>query len=214
MLWARGSFDTANFNVSAKYYDFSGATNVTLGSSTLTATEFDGSNQAWAIDSGVNLSAGTSTIKITDTTSADKIFTGAGKTYYNVWFAPGAGTGKLAVTGTNTFNDFKDDGSAAHTLQFAAGVTQTLTSFTVSGSVGNLISLRSSSSGVQFTLSKPSGSVDRSYLDIKDSNATGGATWNAGTGSVNSGNVTGWNFPTFAGPPVTPIMRFAHMLVR
>lgn len=214
ILWSSGSFATANFNISAKYYDFSGSTNVTLGSSTLTATGLDAGGQAWAINSGASLSAGTSTIKITDATSSDKFFNGAGKAYYNLWFAPGAGTGKFSITGANTFNDFKDDGSAAHTIQFPASVTQTVASFTVSGSAGNLISLRSSSDGVRFTLSKASGSVDRSYLDIKDSAATGGATWNAGVGSVDSGNNTGWNFPSFSGPPVIPAARFMHMLVR
>jgi hypothetical protein len=195
VLWSRGSFVTANFNVSAKYYDFSGATNVSLGSSTLTASEFDGSNQAWAIDSGVTLSAGTSTIKITDATSATKIFTGAGKTYYNIWFAPGTGTGKLKIAGANTFNDIKDDGTIAHTIEFPAGVTQTVSSFTVSGNSGQLISLRSSSNGSQFTLSKSSGTVTCNYLDIKDSNAAGGASWVPGANSVDSGNNSGWIFP-------------------
>jgi len=214
LAWISGSFATANFNVTAKYFNFQNATNVSLGSSTITATGIDGSNQAWSISSSVTLAAGTSTIKFTDSTASDKYFVGAGLTYNNLWFAPGAGTGGLVVSGANTFNDFKDDGSAAHTIQFPATLTQTVSSFTVNGSAGNLISMRSSSSGSQFTLSKSSGSVSRSYLDIKDSAATGGATWTAGVGSVNSGNNTGWIFPSFAGPPFNPLSAFAHLIVR
>jgi hypothetical protein len=36
------------------------------------------------------------------------------------------------------------------------------------------------------------------YLSIKDSNATGGATWYAGANSVDAGNNTGW---IFTAPP-------------
>jgi hypothetical protein len=37
------------------------------------------------------------------------------------------------------------------------------------------------------------------YLSIKDSNATGGAAWYAGTHSTNVSNNLGW---TFTAPPV------------
>lgn len=42
-------------------------------------------------------------------------------------------------------------------------------------------------------ISKASGTVSASYLSIKDSNATGGATWNA-SNSTDAGNNLGWNF--------------------
>lgn len=207
-------FSTANFNITAPLISFASTSNISLGSSTLTVTGSDSGGAVWRFESGVTLSAGTSTIKLTDSTSGTKTFDGAGKTYYNLWLAPGAGTGQFAITGANTFNDIKDDGSVAHTIQFPATLTQTVSSFTVNGGSGQLISLRSSTNGSQFTLSKSSGSVSRSYLDIKDSIATGGATWEAGVGSVNSGNNTGWIFPSFAGPPFNPIRAFAHLIVR
>ena len=70
-----------------------------------------------------------------------------------------------------------------------------MTNFNVSGTAGNLVTLQSTTSGTQFTLSKASGTVSRDYLSIKDSNATGGATWNAGANSTNVSNNTGWTFP-------------------
>jgi hypothetical protein len=63
----------------------------------------------------------------------------------------------------------------------------------------NLNTLQSTTSGTQFTLSKASGTVSRDYLSIKDSNATGGATWDAGANSTNVSNNTGW---IFTAPPV------------
>jgi hypothetical protein len=209
-----GTFNTSNNNISCSGVTFANTVACSLGSSTITVTGSDSGGATVRIESGITLNAGTSTIKLTDSTANTKTFEGVGKTFYNFWFSPGSGTGALNVTGANTFNDFKDDGSAAHTVQFPASVTQTVSSFTVSGSAGNLISIRSSTFGARATLSKASGSVNSSYLDIQDSEATGGATWNAGVGSVNSGNNTGWNFPSFSGPPVIPAARFMHMLVR
>jgi hypothetical protein len=162
-----------------------------LGSSTLELTA-----GSWSPHPSFTINAGTSTIKMTDSSSADKTFAGQGKTYNNLWLAPGSGTGQFTITGTNTFNDLKDDGTAAHTIQFPASTTQTVSSFTVSGNSGQLISLRSSSSGSQFTLSKSSGSVVCDYLNIQDSNADGGATWTPGANSVNNGNNSGWDFPS------------------
>jgi len=73
-----------------------------------------------------------------------------------------------------------------------------VTNFNVSGTAGNLVTLQSTTSGTQFTLSKASGTVSRDYLSIKDSNATGGATWYAGANSTNVSNNSGW---TFTAPP-------------
>ena len=84
----------------------------------------------------------------------------------------------------------------AATITFQAGTTTTVTDFTLTGTVGNVTTINSSVSGTQFTLSKSSGTVSTDYMSIQDSNATGGATWNAGTHSVNVSNNTGWIFAT------------------
>lgn len=83
----------------------------------------------------------------------------------------------------------------ASTITFTAGTTTTVTDFTLSGTAGNLVTINSSVPGTQFTLSKASGEVVASYLRIQDSNATGGATWNAYNGTnTDLGNNSGWLF--------------------
>jgi hypothetical protein len=57
-----------------------------------------------------------------------------------------------------------------------------------------LVTINSSSAGTQATLSKSGGTVSVGYLSIRDSNATGDATWNAGATSTNVSNNTGWLF--------------------
>jgi hypothetical protein len=111
-------------------------------------------------------------------------FYGGGKTYNNIWFV-----GSDTVYDSNVFNDFKIDPGL--TILFEVGTTQTVSSFTVVGTDGNLITLNSDGEG-QFTLSKLSGEVICDYLDLFNSIATGGASWYAGDHSVNEGGNSGW----------------------
>jgi hypothetical protein len=53
--------------------------------------------------------------------------------------------------------------------------------------------LNASTPGSAATISKASGTVNCDYLVVRDSTATGGATFNAGVRSAFTANVTGWN---------------------
>ena len=89
--------------------------------------------------------------------------------------------------------------------QISIGTNQTLTvtNFSVAGTAGNLVTLDAYSTGVGTvgTLSKSSGTVSVSYLNISNSTATGGASWRAYTsnGNTNSGGNTGWIFNSGTG---------------
>jgi len=52
--------------------------------------------------------------------------------------------------------------------------------------------INSATPGTAATLSKASGTMETDYVTLKDSTATGGATWNAGVHSVAKTGVTGW----------------------
>jgi hypothetical protein len=79
------------------------------------------------------------------------------------------------------------------TLKLAAGTTSTVGMFATSGT--NQKFLQSSTDGTQATISDASGTNSVSYLTIQDSNATGGAAWDANNATnVNAGNNTGWFF--------------------
>lgn len=80
------------------------------------------------------------------------------------------------------------------TLKLKSGTTNTVGSFTTSGT--NQRYLQSTTPGVQATLSQATGTVSASNLTIQDSNATGGAIFQAFTSNanVNAGNNTGWYF--------------------
>lgn len=90
----------------------------------------------------------------------------------------------------------------ATTIVFEAGSTTTVgNSMVLTGLPGAVITLSSSVTGAQFNLTKTSGNVVATYTKIKDSNATGGAYWDATSRTnANFGNNTGWEFTTI---PVT-----------
>ena len=171
-----------------------GTKNLTFNGGTLVCSA--ASTTAWdnAAPTGFTTTAGTGTGTISMTAATAKTFVGGGSTYNCTLNQGGAGT--LTITGANTFNDITNTNATASQITFPASTTTTVNAFTLSGSSGNLVSLRSSTPGTRFTLSDPSGTVSVSFLNIQDSNATGGAIWQAFTanGNVDSGNNLGWLF--------------------
>ncbi|HAU40220.1 MAG: S-layer-like protein domain-containing protein [Candidatus Peregrinibacteria bacterium GW2011_GWF2_43_17] len=116
-----------------------------------------------------------------------------------VVFDDATGTGTIA--GSTSFFNFTCT-TVAKSLVFTAATTQMVTgAFTLTGSAGNTIVLRSSADASQWLLNI-SGTSAISYVDVKDSDASSGNDIIAkGTNSVNSGNNLGWIFnvaPTVA----------------
>lgn len=185
------TFNANNFNVTAGSFESSNANTrtVTMGSGTWTLT---GGGWSTSNSSGLTISAGTSTVTLTSASS--KSFSGGGKTYYNL---NQGGAGTLTISGANTFNNITNSVQPA-TIVFPSSATTTVSNFGLSGTLNNLVTLQSSSAGTRFTISKSSGTVTPQYLSIKDSAATGGATWIA-QNSVDAGNNTGWAIVPAAG---------------
>jgi hypothetical protein len=134
-------------------------------------------------------------------------------------FAGASGTKTITTAGkpfNSTFNgnctwEFQDALTAgssnmiltAGTVKLKAGTTNTVGTFAATGTT--LKYLASTTAGTQATLSQASGTVAPSYLSIQDSNATGGATFDAALadGNVNAGNNTGWIFGAI---PITALI--------
>ena len=213
------SIDFNDFNVTAQRISISTnnySINVHLGNGLINVTgDSSGFTEVWGIGEDVlngrvvNLFCELSTLKISDTSANDKSILFGNKTYNKVLLS-GGNNCQYVVNGVATFSEFKLD-TKPHTIVFIDFFDSsnysfvksnfTVSSFLVSGSSGNLITMYDSTGGVeQFTLTKTSGTVVCDYLDLSNSNATGGATWYAGSHSVNTANNTGW---IFTGPPST-----------
>ncbi len=179
-----GTVDFNGYNTtSTAQFSFSSGTTVDMSSSLFT---FSGTGACWNCNSGATVNAGTSTIKYTNNSSTGKTFAGGGKTYNNFWFAPSSGNGPLTILASNTFNDFKDDGSVAHSILFTTGTTQTVSTFAVSGSSGNLITINSTTTGTHALTKSGGGTISCDYLNIQHSVATPSTTWYAGNNSTNN----------------------------
>lgn len=139
---------------------------------------------------GFTTTAGSGTGKISMTSASAKTFEGGGSTYNCTLSNDGAGA--LTVSGSNTFTTITN-GVQPATFTFTSGTTQTVTNFNVNGTAGNLVTINATSTSAA-TLSKATGTVTVDFVNISYSTATGGAVWNVGTNSVNSGNNTGWTF--------------------
>ncbi|RZK62530.1 MAG: hypothetical protein EOO59_02305, partial [Hymenobacter sp.] len=164
---------------------------------------------AWSLSQPASLTfdAGTSTILLSTGTT----FNGNGFTYNVVQTGAGAphtvgGTGStfasLQLAGTNTVagsNTIQQQLAlaAGATYQFGAGTTTTLAAgaaVQATGTGSKVITLQSTVSGQPFIWSKPSGTVCASYIYLRDSQAQGGAYFEAGQNANNQGNTTGWSF--------------------
>ena len=184
-----GTLDANNKNVTTGLFSSSN-TNVrtlTMGSGTWAIT---GAGDAWDTSTATNLTLNANTSTISMTSSSAKTFKNAGvATYYTL---NQGGTGALTINAGATFYSITNTIQPAF-IYFPAGQTVTTTTFLVNGTSGNLMSLRSTTPGSVWNLVQASGAVGITYVDIQDSNASGGASFQCING-VNSGNNTGWTF--------------------
>lgn len=192
-IFSAGTFGTGNNTVNTQGITFSGGT-VNLGASQVNLTRTSTGNVLTYTSGTIN--AGTSELRISQASTNTRTFAGGGQIYYDLTYNVSGSTGGLVVTGANTFHDIRfSDISNARTLTLPASAITTVTgSFLVSGLSGKLMSVISSSAGTAATLSKASGTVSGSYLSLKDSAATGGAAFYAGSTSTDVSGNSGWFF--------------------
>ena len=166
-----------------------------MGSGTFTLT---GTGTIWAfgVVTGMTLVPSTSTIVFNG--SGIGTFNGGGLTFNNL---TQSSSNALTISSSNTFNTISNTVSPT-TITFGTSTNTTVTNFNIYGTPGNLVTINSSSAGTRAILSDLSGTVNVSFTSIKDSNATGGAIWNAFTsnGNVDAGNNIGWNFTSTSTP--------------
>ena len=189
----------------------------------------------WSCAAAVTLNAGTSTIFMSNqswnATSANQLFTGGGKTYnliVNTTASQTAGAafngGGLTFSGNNTIATLRiaegfttfvfNSRNNIHTkFDFATVTTINAIDTTYITGTDRAWWGTTSASG-QHTINKTSGTINVSRLNIQQSTASGGATFNSfvGSGSVASNNNTnlssnsGWQFTNI--PAVSGFFNF------
>lgn len=186
-----GTLSAISYNVTAGKIlsTGSGARGISLGSGTWTL----GGTTPWE-DSGSNLTvtAGTSGLVSSSTSTVD--FKSSGKTFYGVEF----NGSQVTIRGSNTFHELtyvKADG----VLYFEGNSTTTVTTWSVEGTSGHLLTVSSLTSLYHYLVSA-SPQVGN-YLQIMWSSASPDANWST-TNSTDLGNNVGWftnDFPFYSG---------------
>ena len=123
----------------------SGTRSLNLLNKTISVT---GTGTVWTA-SGTNFSMGTNDTILLNSASA-QTFSGGGLTYGVL----GIGNANIkTITGSNTFYNIVNTVSPA-SVTFAAGSTNTFSNFSLNGTSGSLVTLRSTVPGTQYTLVK------------------------------------------------------------
>jgi hypothetical protein len=181
---ASSGFDSANTNIRT----------IAFGSGTWTLA---GSSVAWSTSNITNLTVtGTGTISLTSASA--KQFTGGGANYSGITLNQG-GAGTLTITGNNTFANITNTYRATGATNLTLGTTtQTVSSFTATGTVGKVLTIQGSSASSPATLIFSGTGVATTpttdYLAITGVRAYNLATtWYAGANSTNNGSL-GWIF--------------------
>ena len=195
-----GTINFNGFNGTFKSFSSSNSNVRTLniGSNQILFTQPNAAVWDVATSTNFTLTATGGTVQI-QAPAGTYTFNGGGLSYPTVLFVNAGVNPTFILTGNNTFVNF-GSASGNRTLSLAAGSTQTITgAFNFAGLAGSPLqygTINSTVAGTQATLSKASGTVTANLLNIKDSNATGGATWDAYTNgnNINSGNNSGWLF--------------------
>jgi len=193
IILANGTFSTSSSNYAVNIRSFSSNNSNTrtlnVNASTFTTTT------TWTCTTATGLTVSGSGATVTMTSGSAKTFAGGGANWGAITLDQG-GAGQLTISGSNTFANISNsyNATAATSLRFTSGTTQTVSNFTAAGTSGKILTIDSSTPATAATLSQASGTVSVDFVSIQDSTATGGATWNAGSSSTNVSGNTGWVF--------------------
>ena len=186
-----GTFDAVTYNVITVLFTNSATANtLKMGSGTWTLF---GTGTVWAMNSVPTLIAGTSTIVLSNTSAINRTFSGGGLYYNKLTIGGATGSAILLIAGNNTFGELASTKTVAFNINMGTGTTQTVGKWAISGTAGNLFTIRTNLAGSAFTLiiSGPANSgID--YLSIQDCSvsATSPGEFYVGANSINVSNNT------------------------
>jgi hypothetical protein len=183
--------DQISFPGSYKNFNFTGFSGTLISNEITTNSRTIFGNLT--ISSGMTIQAGTNLLTFAATSGTPTI-TSNGKTLDFPVTINGVG-GTFAMADALKLGSTRTLTLSAGTIKFKNGTTNSAGTFVIEGSSSNQVVLNSVSNGSQYTLSQSSGTVVAKFATIKDSIATGGATYIANLDTnINGGNNTNWLF--------------------
>lgn len=198
LLLTAGTFNTANFDVDCGTLRVAGNTTrtLTMGSSDITVRAVDSVGGPLRATTSTNLTitANTATLHVIGGATQSTLTCGGLNWNGMSVHLTGGGAGAFRMDDSGTFNGMTRD-TPPQTLLFESGQTFTFSSWSGDGTLGNLMTLGSSTTAAHNLVKAGGGTVTLAYQDISYSDASPANDWIASDGtSVNTGNNTGWDF--------------------
>jgi hypothetical protein len=132
-----GTFDAVTYNVTTGLFSAAANTTLKMGSGTWTLS---GTGSLWSNISTAILYKGSANIVLSNTSTSARTFTGGGQSYNKLTIGGATGTSTLTISSNNQFTELASTKTVAHTI--ALGTTiQTFGAWTVTGTVGNVVTL-------------------------------------------------------------------------
>jgi len=189
-----GTFNALTYNVTVGLFSRAGGP-LFMGSGTWTLT---GVGTVWSVSDNT-FNCGTANIVLSNTSTSARTFSSAsGGTYNKLTIGGTTGTSTTTITGSgNQFSELASTKTVAHTIIFPSSVTTVIGKWSVTGTVGNVVTIGPSTAATTYTISiagaAPSG-ID--YLSITYCTllATSPAEFFAGANSTNGTGNTGLTF--------------------
>jgi hypothetical protein len=182
-----------------------------------TGTTINMGDGVWTSQYGVSnvgtptINPGNSTLVI-GTASNSFTFQASTCTFNNITIVPG--TGILTFSGAFTVNNLSRAGSGTKPIKFTSGTKVTLTGNDFfrpyDGTDTGTWAVSSTTTGVSATMSKASDVVYTDYVALTDIGAVGGATFYAGSHSVDNGGNPGWSFTDYITGVATNLLLNLH----
>jgi hypothetical protein len=186
-----GTFNANNYNVTCFQFGSGGAAlrTVTMGSGLWTV---GGTSVVWNTGTTTNLTFNkdTADILLSNTTTTARSFL-AGALSFNkltIGGTTGTSTTTLSLVSSTSFTELASTKTVAHTIRFSATTGGTISVWSVTGTVGNVVTIDSNTAGVRrsFTLSNITSRID--YLSVKDIGELSGDKFYVGANSIDGGN--------------------------
>lgn len=146
-----GTFDAVTYNVTMGAFS-NGSTSNTLkmGSGTWTLS---GTGTVWSVVTTPILIAGTSTIVLSDTSTTARTFTSSTTAYYNkVTIGGSTGTSTTTFNNGGTYGELASTKTVAHTIVLGSSQTFNIGKWSVTGTVGNVVTLAPSTAATTYTI--------------------------------------------------------------
>lgn len=203
---SHGTFNTNSVIVTVGNIQCSNSGSVvSLGASTVNLTGNGSPSLINVFNSGFLTASGANLIVATASAVTRSISPGlnAGLSTSTITYTVAGSSGALSLGGTSaaidcTVNNLFIGSGRTLTITRSATIT-VVTTFSVAASAGSPVTINSTVVGTAGILSQASGTITCDYLNIRDSRATGGATWIAGENSIDISGNSGWVFVTSPG---------------